>query len=433
MVDFQLSDTVEVPLETTHHKIDELFLIIAKDIPTWIVLTKDEYKLYELIEKKLTLEESLIYSIDNYAFTEEYARKIMETLLYKIEESKFYLSTKPLIMDNANDIKKNIHVFITHQCNLQCPYCYVSAGQPLKDELSISEWKRAFSKLVEVAPNAEITFSGGEPLVKKGIFKIFEHTYNLGFKNILFTNGLLINDSNINDLEKYVSLIQISLDGLSSTTHDFTRGSGSFKKTYKSIELIISKNINLDLAINFTPHNIDEITNNLLGFLKKLSYKKLGVRLNYHMDKEGFAVNLTDDYFTVYQDNRDKFKKLIFQLIDEGFYNTTEKEKFKQLRNCGIGLSFGIDSNGDIYPCDKLYKSYGNIKVDDLNKISNEFTKLNEVTEVNNMPYCNDCDLKHICNGGCRINNIIATGSYTAPLCSNDYKLQLYEKLVYKF
>jgi len=433
MAEFQLADIVELPLKITHHKIDELFLIIAKDIPTWIVLKEDEYKLFKLLEKKLTLEEVLIYSIDNYSFSENYARNIMEKLLYKIEESKFYFSTKTMIMDDANDIEKNIHVFVTHQCNLQCPYCYVSAGHPLKNELSVSEWKEAFVKLAKVAPKAEITFSGGEPLVKEGIFEILEHSYNLGFENILFTNGLLIKNDNIDILKKITSLIQISLDGLSSNTHDLTRNKDSFQKTMNSIQLIIDRDIDLDLAINITPNNLDEMVNNLVDFLKKLSYQKLNIRLNYHMDREGFAVNLSDDYFTVYQDNRTKIKRLIFQLIDEGFYNTTEKEKFKQLRNCGIGLSFGIDSNGEIYPCDKLYKSYGNIKTDNLEKISLEFSKLNEATEVNNMPFCNNCDLKHICNGGCRINNVIATGSYNIPLCSDDYKLQLYEKLVYKF
>ena len=433
MAEFQLTDIVELPLKITHHKIDELFLIIAKDIPTWIVLKENEYKLFKLLEKRLTLEEVLIYSIDNYSFSEDYARNIMEKLLYKIEESKFYFSTKTMIMDDANDIEKNIHVFVTHQCNLQCPYCYVSAGHPLKNELSVSEWKEAFLKLAKVAPTAEITFSGGEPLVKEGIFEILEHSYNLGFKNILFTNGLLINNDNIDILKKITSLIQISLDGLSSNTHDLTRNKGSFQKTMNSIQLIIDRDIDLDLAINITPNNLVEMVNNLVNFLKKLSYQKLNIRLNYHMDREGFAVNLSDDYFTVYQDNRTKIKRLIFQLIDKGFYNTTEKEKFKQLRNCGIGLSFGIDSNGEIYPCDKLYKSYGNIKTDDLEKISLEFSKLNEATEVNNMPFCNNCDLKHICNGGCRINNVIATGSYNIPLCSDDYKLQLYEKLVYKF
>jgi len=433
MVEFQLTDIVELPLKITHHKIDELFLVIAKEIPTWIVLKEDEFKLYQLIEKRLSLEAILIYSIDNYGFSEKYARNIMEKLLSKIEESKFYASTKTMIMDDANDIEKNIHIFVTHQCNLQCPYCYVSAGHPLKNELNIDEWKDALIKLAKVAPKAEITFSGGEPLVKDDILEILEYSHNLDFQNILFTNGLLINNDNIDTLKKFVSLIQISLDGLSSNTHDLTRNRGSFQKTMNSIQLIIDRNIDLDLAINITPDNLDEMINNLVNFLKRLSYSKLNIRLNYHMDKEGFAVNLSDDYFTVYQDNRNKIKKLIFQLIDEGFYNTTEKEKFKQLRNCGIGLSFGIDSNGEIYPCDKLYKSYGNIKTDNLEKNSDEFSKLNEATEVNNMPFCNNCDLKHICNGGCRINNVIATGSYNIPSCSDDYKLQLYEKLVYKF
>ena len=49
------------------------------------------------------------------------------------------------------------------------------------------------------------------------------------------------------------------------------------------------------------------------------------------------------------------------------------------------------------------------------------------------MEECQECDLKYICNGGCRINNIITTGSYVKPSCSEDYKLELYEKLVYRF
>jgi len=433
VVHFQLNDTVKFPSKITHHKVDELFLLIAEDIPTWIILTNSEFKVFTYLQNEKTLEECLLNSINNDTFSEEKSRNILESVLQKIEKSKFYFDTKTEVMDNAEDIEKNIHVFITHKCNLQCPYCYVSAGQELKSELSIDEWKNAFIKLKEVAPKAEITFSGGEPLTKEGIFELFEYTNNLEFKNLLFTNGLLINKDNIFNIKKNISLVQISLDGLSPNTHDITRNKGSFKKTLESIKLIIENKIDLDLAINITPNNINEMETELINFLEKLSYRQLNIRLNYHMDREGFAVNLSDDYFTVYQDNREKIKKLIFDLIEKGLYNTSEKERFKQLRNCGIGLSFGINSNGEIYPCDKLYKSYGNIKHDNLNVISEEFSKLNEATEIDKMNFCKLCDLRHICNGGCRIDNVIATGSYTMPLCSDDYKLKLYEKMIYKF
>jgi len=433
MIEFRLEDIVPIPKYTTHHKIDGLYLVIAPEIPTWIVLDKDEFKLFELFKLSFSIEKSLITFMENTNSSEEYARNIMESLLYKIEKSKFYNHTKSIIMDDADSIIKNIHVFITHKCNLHCPYCYVSAGEPLKDELNINEWKNAFLKLSKVAPNSEITFSGGEPLTKEGILEILRFTKDLGFQNFLFTNGILINEDNIKTLQETVSLIQISLDGLSKETHDMMRGKGTFKRIMKSIELIKKHKIDLDLAINITPNNIDEMVNELVFFIKNLSYPKLGIRLNYHMDKEGYAVNLNEDYFNVYIKNRQKIKKLITKLIHEGLYTPNEKAKFKQLRNCGIGLSFGIDSNGDIYPCDKLYKSYGNIKTDDLEKISQKFSELNEKTEIKYMEECQECDLKYICNGGCRINNIIATGSYTKPACSEEYKLELYEKLVYRF
>jgi len=430
---FSLSDKIDLPQKTTHHLIDELFLVIAEDIPTWMTLTKSEFFLFESLQKQENIENCLLNYINEYNQSEENARNTFQSLLTKIDESKFYSDTKTLIMDDADSIEKNIHVFITHRCNLQCPYCYVSAGNQLKGELSVEEWKESFKKLTEVAPNAEITFSGGEPLTKEGIFDIFEYTYSLNFTNVLFTNGLLIDNKNISLLKKYVSLIQISLDGLSSKTHDITRNKGSFSKTMESINLIMENKIDLDLALNVTPTNLDEITNGLVDFLKNLKYKQLNIRLNYHMDKEGFAINLTDDYFTVYQDNRRKIKKLIQDLIQNNLYATANKEKFKRLRNCGIGLSFGIDSDGKIYPCDKLHKSYGSIQTDSLHEISKEFSKLNEETEIDKIEFCQECDLRYICNGGCRVNNVIATGKYTIPFCSDDYKMQLYEKLVYKF
>jgi len=433
MREFSLKDTLQFPRNITHHKIDGLYLIIAPDIPTWMVLNENEFFLFNLLEKSFSIEDTLISLISEKDISERSARKIMESLLYKIEESKFYNSTKPIIMDDATHIKKNIHVFITHKCNLHCPYCYVSAGKPLKNELSVNEWKDAFLKISEVAPNSEITFSGGEPLTKEGILDILQFTKELGFTNILFTNGVLIDKNNIKYIKKSVSLIQISLDGLSSATHDKLRGEGTFDKIIKNINLIKSYSIDLDLAININPYNINEISTKLVDFIKDLAYSKLGIRLNYHLDKEGYAVNLTEDFFTIYKENREKIKKLIKTLINEGLYIPNEKTKLKQLRNCGIGLSFGIDSNGDIYPCDKLYKPYGNIKKDDLRKISKEFTKLNEMTEIKFMDECQECDLKYICNGGCRINNIIATGSYIKPSCSEDYKLELYEKLIYRF
>lgn len=431
-VTFQLSDTVDLPHPTTHHKIDDFFLIIAPEIPTWIVLEQKEYWVYTALEKKFTIEQALIELIENYGLTEIEARNLMEKVLYKIEESKFYRFTKPEIMDDPEKIQKNIHIYITHKCNLQCPYCYVSAGQPLKNELSLSEWKKAFDKLFEVAPYAEITFSGGEPLTKKGIFEILEYSYKKGFENVLFSNGTLINEDNIHLLSKYVTSIQITLDGLSAETHEVMRGTGNFKKTLHAIKLIIKNRIPLDLAINILPHNVKEITTKLIEFIEYLNYDLLNIRINYQLDKEGFAINLSDDYFNIYPKYKKEIKKLISQLISKGLYfNPLEKTKLKRLRNCGIGLSFGIDSNGDIYPCDKLHKSYGNILTSDLKEISKKFIELNRITEISNMEYCKNCDLKYICLGGCRIDNLKETGSYIIPLCSEEKKHYLYERLVF--
>lgn len=256
MVEFKLEDTVPFPQNTTHHRIDGLYLVIAPEIPTWMVVDNEEFELFTFLKSGLSIENSLIAFMRSTGSLEKCARTKMESLLYKIEENKFYNYTESILMEEADNITKNIHVFITHKCNLHCPYCYVAAGKPLKNELDIEEWKKAFLKLWEVAPNAEITFSGGEPLTKEGILEILRFTKDLGFQNFLFTNGILIDKNNIETLQKTVSLIQISLDGLSNKTHDITRGKGTFEKVMESIELVKRYDINLDLAINITPYNI---------------------------------------------------------------------------------------------------------------------------------------------------------------------------------
>ena len=430
---FDLDDIIEFPEKISIRNVDDLFLIIAYEIPTWITLNRLEFFLFQSLRKGLSIKESLIESIYQCGIDEIEARNLMYSLLLKIEESKFYKNTKPIIEDEPINIEKNIHVYLTHKCNLTCPYCYVSAGNPLEDELSWKEWLFAFERLKEVAPNAEITFSGGEPLTKKGFFYIVEHTFNLGYKNVLFTNGTLINEDNIVKLKKFISLIQISLDGLSPEINDLTRGKNSFEKILKAIYLIRENDIPLDIAINITPYNLDNICNGLIKFIEDLSYEKLNVRLNFEMDKEGFAINLEDSFFNIYELNKEKLKNLVLSLINKGYYSIREKSKLRRLKNCGIGLSFGIDSNGDIYPCDKLYNSYGNIINSNLKDIANIFSNLNKITEIDNIEFCQSCDLKYICNGGCKINNIINTGSYLLPNCDEKYKKRFYEKLVYGF
>jgi sulfatase maturation enzyme AslB (radical SAM superfamily) len=49
---------------------------------------------------------------------------------------------------------------------------------------------------------------------------------------------------------------------------------------------------------------------------------------------------------------------------------------------------------------------------------------------VENLEDCPKCDLKYICFGGCRLNNITFNGSPLKPNCSAKKKEDFYRKLI---
>jgi MoaA/NifB/PqqE/SkfB family radical SAM enzyme len=127
---------------------------------------------------------------------------------------------------------------ITTRCNLKCKHCLIKKS---KAELNTKECIQVIDNLFNLGCK-KITFTGGEPLIKKDIMKIIEHSQKKGIENWIFTNGTLINKKNINQIKKFITYIGFSLEGFENE-NDILRGKGSFKQTLRAITLVKDKNI----------------------------------------------------------------------------------------------------------------------------------------------------------------------------------------------
>ena len=141
----------------------------------------------------------------------------------------------------------------------------------------------------------------------------------------------------------------------------------------------------------------------------------------------GRAENLSDEYKNFYYDRTIEIAEFIKSIN----HNNNTNNGINKL-NCGIGLSIGIDSNGDIYPCDEFINKMGNILYLNLSSSLQKTVDINRQTQINNMPYCQKCDLKYICLGGCKAKNLQKTGSYFKPDCSERKKWAKYVALAYQ-
>lgn len=82
------------------------------------------------------------------------------------------------------------HIRATSYCNLRCAYCYAAdktTAEDMSDEnlLKIVEMCHANGILC-------ITWTGGEPLMRKNFYDVIHAAYNYGIKQTVLTNGTLV-------------------------------------------------------------------------------------------------------------------------------------------------------------------------------------------------------------------------------------------------
>ncbi|MGV8086154.1 MAG: radical SAM protein [Candidatus Woesearchaeota archaeon] len=137
---------------------------------------------------------------------------------------------------------KYITYEISSKCNMNCSFCF-SEWRLKPDELSISEAKECIAILKQRGLRA-INFTGGEPLMKKGIVEIINYAKSLGLITILSTNGILL-DKYLPELYKSLDFIGLPLDSIDRNIHNAMRPTKCVSDHYKLVLDLIDKiNIN---------------------------------------------------------------------------------------------------------------------------------------------------------------------------------------------
>lgn len=431
---YSIESKLDLPKKYVVKKIEDFYVVLAYEIPSWIILTPDEYHLFSFYNEKLTIKEILENFQKESNLYDDVIIEIMQTLLEKIEYYNFFSTAISNDSEEIEEITKRIQLHITNACNISCTHCYLSSGKKWKNELCQIEWLSILDSINSEYGKTEVVFTGGEPLAKKYTLELLKHSFSLGNKNILFSNGLLINTKNILEIKKYVSEIQISCEGISEKKFEEVRGKGTYFQFNKTIETILENNISLTLAITIMGNSfVEDLNENLLSFLEMHKPKKINVRINEDLEKTGNALYLDDKYFIKSTLDRMNVTNLIKKLSEEYDFQGKQSTRNSHFKNCGIGASIHISPDGSVYPCSNWNCDFGNIKTKSINNVIKDFNQLNKKTEFTYFPKCNSCELKYICSGGCRIKNKTETGSFILPICDKKYKDNKYRELLLDF
>lgn len=124
-----------------------------------------------------------------------------------------------------------VSIMITRRCNLRCVMCGIP--ETIWPHLSVDAWKSILDDLAEWAGGyCKVQFSGGEPLVFKGIYEILEHAVHRQLMPGITTNAVLVNEREAERLMNLgLSNVNVSVDGVGAV-HNAVRGTGASGKSF---------------------------------------------------------------------------------------------------------------------------------------------------------------------------------------------------------
>lgn len=185
-----------------------------------------------------------------------------------------------------------IYIDATTQCNLKCEMCALyNLPESQKGNLSFENFRR----MVRMIPNSRsrlIEFPGrGEPLLNPEIIKILKYAKERGFKTCVYTNGTLINKTNVKELASYVDFMHFSVSGAKKETYESIHRGARFDKLMNNIFLFVKTRTELKtqnrVIINFVASNQNYLElSDMVTLARELNVNKLTINIVRRMNPE---------------------------------------------------------------------------------------------------------------------------------------------------
>lgn len=141
----------------------------------------------------------------------------------------------------------------TMRCNLKCVGCYANK-YTMKDEMDPKLLNRIIKEGKEMGVGF-FTILGGEPLVYKPLFDVFEKNNDTYFQ--FYTNGTLITPKVVEQLKKVGNAMpMLSIEGYEEHT-DARRGKGVHQKVLKAMDMLREAGIPFGYSVAVTNKNAD--------------------------------------------------------------------------------------------------------------------------------------------------------------------------------
>lgn len=354
----------------------------------------------------------------------------------------------------------SIRLEVTSKCNLQCEYCHNSEYSNRKDDMTTEEILQLIRDIKKRYPINKILLTGGEPLVNKDIFKIIEQISMLGIKADLVSNGTLLTEKIVRQLERSgLQRIRLSVDEIGETSE--LRSTAKPNEIWR-IARMIKEVSNIEVCIHTvcSPTNVTQLFDVYLMTLNVGAKRWRVFDLGY---QGGTTKNKSKFSFDTYYDGLiESTKRILKHYLTNGLQDVLDIEINNIFRTMMLKMQY-VEGRVDIKraleqrmvssPCDyvadhqlsirsngvaTLCQYFHNTIFDfarngfDVEKtVSNEKSVIENELMMSDLNYCSKCKYCLVCNSGCRARAEFLTGDIKEPDPGACYLLpRIHEQLI---
>jgi len=332
-------------------------------------------------------------------------------------------------------------------CNLDCHYCYYLNKKylyPKSESFRMSDdiLEEYIVQHIDASPETEIRFSwhGGEPTVlgldyfRKIVALQRKHLpSNRRIANGMQTNGILLDDDWCRFLAEEGFAVGLSLDG-PQEMHDQYRltkdKKPTFEQTMQGYKLLQQHRVYTDILCVVNANNVQRPTE-VYRFFKQINAQYISFLplVETQPEAEGGVSHITVPaeawgafLCTIFDEWRDHdIGQIKVQIFEEAARTAFNQEHSLCIFRPTCGDIPVIEHNGDFYSCDHFVDvehCLGNIKETPLVELLESPTqRAFGKAKLGALPrYCQECEVRAMCNGECPKNRFLQTPDGEAGL-----------------
>lgn len=319
-----------------------------------------------------------------------------------------------------------VHLEVIASCNLGCTHCFAGDLPRREKRLSLEEIDRLFAEMAHLG-SFRLGLTGGEPLLRKDIFRIIDMALDHGLAPCITTNGLLITEEIAKEFGKRELVwLNVSLEGATAETNDRVRGPGTFAKVLDRLA-VLREHARFTLAFTIMRTNLEEI-----DACAELAHR---VGADTAVFRPLYPVGVAErnqelmPSFAEYTEALDGLARLGRDNLDDPLdlrhidpfspYSRQETQSvIHQNYGCGAGnLVCSISVSGDVNPCSFLGPEFvaANVRDTSLAEIWHHSAGFRAIRDLPHTDPASGHGQNATFAGGCRARSLVLAGSVNAP------------------